>query len=130
MQEVRRGAAKHEEPGPYRPSVGQHTQDREQLGTALNLVEHDEAGERFERQHRVGQARQLARIFEIEEDRRAGSCRGHTMRQRRLAHLAWPQNRDDRMSPEQAGDPIFVEGPVEHALRYHEKSALQTEFSW
>jgi len=65
-QQRRRDAAEQQEFSWRTGPVDQHTQRLEQLGGALNLVDHDQAAQVFQRGHRLGELRFDLRIFEIE----------------------------------------------------------------
>jgi hypothetical protein len=48
-EKLRRGATQDQEPGVSPLPVRQHPQHREQVGTALHLVDHDQAGKLAQR---------------------------------------------------------------------------------
>jgi len=52
---------------PQRIDVIQHSQDREEVWTILNLVQHHEASESLEGEHGLIQPRQILRLFQIEK---------------------------------------------------------------
>ena len=63
---VGRGAAEDEKSRGERPSVGQDAQQRKQIGTALDLVNHHQLLERPQSGVRLGQAVPSSGILEIE----------------------------------------------------------------
>src|SRR5207247_6889168 len=65
-QQVRRRAAKHEEPDSPRTTIGEHSKGRKDLRPALNLVEDDQPTKIAEGQPRAGESRETRRAPEAE----------------------------------------------------------------
>jgi hypothetical protein len=65
-EKVRTGTAEDEETGAKRASVCKHTQHGEEVGTSLNLIDHDRSPKRRKRGHRLVEPGQTPRILEVE----------------------------------------------------------------
>lgn len=95
--EIRRGAADHQEPGRPRPAVRQHAKDGEQVGPALQLVDDDQAAQLVQHEARVFQQPiEVGGAFEVQPMRPARILAGDLTSEGRLADLTRPQDRDDR----------------------------------
>ena len=95
-------------------TIWKHAQHREQLRSALNLVDDDQTPKRRERRRGVRETREVAGIFQIED--RGGSVprAGDLTGQRRLADLPWPEDRHHRARPQQPFDLDQLGGATEH----------------
>jgi hypothetical protein len=85
------------------PPVGQHTQQGKQVGPTLDLVENDQPPEALESQERLGEARFVAGVLEVEVGR--PSPLSDATRERRLAALPRPEDRHQRAPPQGLLDP-------------------------
>jgi hypothetical protein len=96
------------------------SQHREEIGASVYFVDNDEPLERAEHEHRIGEAREIAGIFEIEARHRAVAALGERARERRLADLPRAGQRDGRKLPEQAldGCEMAHAGDGFHDLKY------------
>ena len=114
-EQLRRGAAEHEEPGrPARP-VGEDTKRRKQIRPSLDLVEHDEAPEVAERQFRIGQPGHVGGPLEVEHGgarRRRGDLPG----ERRLADLPRAEERHHGIAGQQPPDGVDVRRSGNHVV--------------
>ena len=85
-------------------AIGENPQDGEEVGTALDLVDDDQAGQVLERQLGVIQPPQILGVFQVEVGGTAGPLRGEVGRQRRLPYLPGAEDGDHRMALQQARD--------------------------
>ena len=93
--------------------IDQHPQQREQLGTALDLVDDDQTFQRFQGELRVRQPVEVPGVFQIEVMHLPFGKRGDVVtRQRRLATLARAEYPDHGVAPEQCPDVFQENGPV------------------
>ena len=95
-----------------------NSEKREQLRTALNLVDDDQTFQRLQGKLGVHQAVEVLRIFEVEVVHLAAAVATIAVgrlfadrldmgtRQRRLATLAGTEDSDDSMAPEISSDPV------------------------
>lgn len=90
-QQFRRGAAENQKAGWQRLAIGEHPQQRKQVGPALDLVNDHYSPERTQYRVRLVEAGQARGIFEIEVVKRF--CRYELAHQRGLTALARPQKR-------------------------------------
>ena len=130
-EEVRGGAAQHQEPRPPRAAVRQHAKDGKEVGPALHLVDDDQTAQVAEHELRVFvQAVQVGGALQVEPMGRAPVLPPDLARQGRLADLPRTQDGDHGKAPQppqEGGDMLF---PGDHGPGpYHENSADTTEFS-
>jgi len=120
LQQRRRRAAQHEKPAADGTSVGEDAQGRKELRAALDLVEHHQTAPVGQRQHRVGQLREIAGVLEIEEGDVPPPAVGDRSRQRGLADLPRAEQGHDGRLPEGAVDPGAEVGARQgrHGLKY------------
>jgi hypothetical protein len=64
--QVARSAPQDQETRRLVPAVGQHSEDRKEVGPTLDLVDHDQAPERLEGGPRLVQAAEAHRVFQVE----------------------------------------------------------------
>lgn len=112
-QQLRRGAPEHEEPRRRGATVGQDAEHGEQVGAALHLVDHDEAGQVPQRDHRVAQAREDARILEVEGGHWHGELIAQCLREGRPADLARAEHPDDGELLQERDQASELGGPVD-----------------
>ena len=113
-QERGGGTAKDEKPSRLPAAVRQDPQHREEVGTALDLVEDDESAQPLEGKHGVRQRGFRSRIFEV-EPRRRPLPRVHDLAgERRLADLTGAEQGDHRGPAQEARHTPAVALPFEH----------------
>ena len=95
-------------------SIGEYTQDRKYLWQSLNLVEHDESAQRFEREHRDLEARQVRGVFEVEVMGPAVEPRRDLLGEGGLTDLSGAHNGDDVKLAEQGQDSFEMPGSRNH----------------
>jgi hypothetical protein len=103
-RELGRGAAEQQEAAPRLRPVREHAQDREELGAALHLVEHDQTLEPLEGEHRLPEPGEVGRRLEVEALDRPLLHRRELPRQGRLSHLSRAEERHDRVAREQPAE--------------------------
>ena len=114
-QEVRRGAAQHEELRIEIRPVDQHPEQREELGTPLDLVEDHEPSKRAEGQLRIGEQSQVRGALQIEAGHRLAPPLSQLTSDRRLADLTSAQDRDHGERPEKPGQALKVPVASDHS---------------
>jgi hypothetical protein len=103
-QEIAGSATEDQEASRSLAAVGQHSQDREQVGAPLDLVDDDEAGERLEGGAGLIQPGEAHRVFEVEV---VGRVLGKQLAsQGGFARLARPGQHGDRAADEGGPNPL------------------------
>lgn len=115
-QEIRCCAAEHQVAA-IRMAVDHDAQDGEQVGTALDLVEDDQPGQRFESQLGFGEPGEVTGEFQVEPVDRATPRRRNVMGERRLAHLAGPDDGHTGDGPQQVRALVEMATANEHRAR-------------
>ena len=95
-QELRGGRSQDQESRRVPHAVEEDAERGEQLGTALDFVEHDQAAQTFEGGEGILQARQMARVLEIEAGHRVPTSLGVLAGEGCFANLAGAENRHRR----------------------------------
>ena len=116
-----RRAAEDEEARGRPRAIGEDPEDGEQVGPALHLVQHDQPAQRREAEHRALEAREIARVLEVEVGRAAARLPGELARERALARLPGADEPDHAELPEQRRHVREVPGARDHppeATRY------------
>ncbi len=93
LQQFRGGTAEDQKPCGKRHAIRQHSQQRKQVGAALDLVNHHQSRERTQCRIRLGEAGRSLRVFQINVIERVD--RNQPPSQRGLARLPRPQQRHD-----------------------------------
>jgi hypothetical protein len=124
-EQIARRAAQHEKPCAEGPPIGQHSQHREQIRSALDFVDDDGGAEVGKGRHRLGQSGEVGRVLQVEIRRLAGANDG--AREGRLARLARPGQKDDAPAAERAADSRLG---ARSADVYHEITIPNIIFSW
>ena len=128
LQQGGRGASEDEEAAGDGRAVGKHTERGEEVGSPLDFVEHDEPAEPGEREHRVGETGEVARVLEVEVGGGSAPGGGDLPGDGGLAHLARAEEGDDGGLAEEAADAAFGGGAGEGACHI-EISAYHAEIS-
>lgn len=114
------GTAQNEEARGQRLAVREHAQQREEVGPALDFVNHHPALEGAEGGGGFGQPGQGFGLLEIEVVERIR--RHEVSRQSRLAGLPGLQQRDDPAAPQGGAHQLQVGFPGDHAGRVHHEN--------
>ena len=131
LEQVAGGAAQDQESSGVPWSVRKNAQQREQIRSALNLVDDHKTAERFECEPWALEPAEVQRIFEIEVVAgwvEAGFLGGYLAGDGCLARLAWAEEGDAGEASKELLDAL-EEVTALHAETVHEKSVSGTEFS-
>jgi len=112
-EQVGARAAEDQKPCGQRAPVGQDAQEREEVGPALDFINDDHATQRPQGRHRLGQAGEASRIFQVEVSRGIG--RYDLTGNRGLARLARPHQGGDPAAFQRGADRGQPASPLDHA---------------
>jgi hypothetical protein len=65
-EKLRRRASEYKKASANRPTIGEHSKNREKLRSSMDLVEDDEAAKAFEGEHWIGQLIEIPGILQVE----------------------------------------------------------------
>ena len=101
------------------PAVGQHPQQREEVGSALDFVEDDQPMQGAQDQFRIVEAGQIGRRLEIEEVHGLGGFRSQRPGQGGLARLARSDQGDHGIVPQTLANGLEIGGAQDvHTLLF------------
>ena len=95
--------------------VAEHPEHGEDLGEVLDLVEHHEAAEILQGQHRIPEPRPIPGVLEVEGPDRPLPARRELPGEGRLPHLPGPEDGHGGEEAEEAPEPREVEFPGDGA---------------